>query len=84
MAQGKKSNKKAHGAPKKPSLIERFGDYLRGVVAEFKRVVWPSRQEVFNSTIVVIVTLIFFAIFTFVVDWISTGAIEFLLDLSAY
>jgi preprotein translocase SecE subunit len=30
--------------------------------------VWPTRPDVINSSVVVIVTLIFFTVFTFVVD----------------
>jgi preprotein translocase SecE subunit len=33
-----------------------------------KRVVWPSRPEVINSSVVVIVTLIFFATFIALTD----------------
>ena len=33
-----------------------------------KRVVWPQRPEVINSSIVVVVTLLFFVAFTFIVD----------------
>ena len=74
--------KQQNKGPQKKSLIEKIGDYFTGVVAELKRVVWPSRQEVINSTIVVIVALIFFGIFTFVIDWISTGGIEALMRLT--
>jgi len=71
------------GAPQKPSLAERIRGYFKGVGAELKRVVWPSRPEVFNSTIIVIVTLIFFAIFTFIIDWLSTGGVDLLIKLAA-
>jgi preprotein translocase subunit SecE len=71
-----------HGAPLKPSIFARIKDYFIGVVAEMKRVVWPTRKEVVNSTIIVLVTLIFFGIFTFAIDWLSTGGIELLLDLA--
>ena len=52
----------------KPNVFVRFGRYLRDVWAELKRVVWPDRTEVINSSIVVIVTVLFFVAFTFVVD----------------
>jgi len=54
--------------PDKPSLFARLGQYLRDVRAEMHRVVWPGRPEVINSSVVVIVTLLFFVAFTFVVD----------------
>lgn len=54
----------------KPNVFQRLGKYLTDVRAELKRVVWPSRPEVVNSSVVVIVTLIFFTLFTFFVDQI--------------
>lgn len=63
----KNANKNTGKAPK-PSAIERLGGYFKGVKTELKRVVWPNREEVVNSSIVVIVTLIFFALFSFVID----------------
>jgi preprotein translocase subunit SecE len=76
----KKSGKHA-GAPRKPNVFVRLRNYFQGVGAELKRVVWPSRKEVVNSTIIVIVTLIFFGLFTFAVDWLATNGIESLLKL---
>ena len=52
----------------KPNVFQRLSKYFNDVRAEMKRVVWPTRPEVINSSVVVIVTLIFFTVFTFVVD----------------
>lgn len=65
----KASNEK----PRNP--LVRIGAYLRGVVNELRRVVWPGRPEVISSSIVVIVTLLFFIAFTFVVDYLATTAV---------
>lgn len=54
----------------------RFVGYLGDVRRELKRVVWPSRNEVINSSLVVIVTLGFFVLFTFIIDSISVYAIS--------
>jgi preprotein translocase subunit SecE len=78
-----KTSGKHAGAPVKPSIIERLKGYFKGVVAELKRVVWPNRQEVINSTIIVLVTLIFFSIFTFVIDWLATGGMDQIIKLAA-
>lgn len=75
--------KEVAGAPAKPSVITRLSGYFSGVKTELKRVVWPSRTEVINSSIVVIITLVFFALFAFVVDAISSGAIEKMLEIAA-
>ena len=52
----------------KPSVFGRFRKYLHDVRTELRRVVWPSRREVINSSIVVIITLVFFVLFTLVID----------------
>jgi len=56
----------------KPSVFKRIGKYLTDVRNEMKRVVWPHKQEVVNSSLVVIATLLFFIAFTFIVDSISS------------
>jgi len=60
----------------KPNIFARFVRYLTDVRSELKRVVWPSRPEVINSSLVVIVTLAFFIALTLVVDTISTQLVQ--------
>jgi len=47
------------------------------VVLEMKRVSWPTRTEVINTTIITIVVVFFFAFFLFVADttlsWLIHG-----------
>lgn len=66
---------KATTAPK-PNIFMRFIGYLGDVRRELKRVVWPTRTEVMNSSLVVMVTLAFFVLFTFVIDSISVYVIR--------
>jgi len=85
-AKKKSANKavaKHAGRPEKPSLVARLKGYLKGVVTELKRVVWPTRKEVLNSTVIVLVTLVFFGIFAFIVDWLATGLMDILIGLAA-
>jgi len=72
----KSSNKPAKAD--KPNIFARFAQYLRDVRAEMKRVVWPGRQEVINSSLVVVVTLLFFVAFTFVADTLAVQALQLL------
>jgi preprotein translocase subunit SecE len=58
---------KAAPAPK-PSFFARMGQYFRDVRTEMTRVVWPTRSEVLNSSVVVVVTLIFFILFIALTD----------------
>ncbi len=58
---------KATNAPKL-NIFARFVGYIGDVRGEMKRVVWPSRSEIINSSLVVMATLAFFIFFTFTVD----------------
>jgi preprotein translocase subunit SecE len=49
-------------------LPERVGTWFAEVRAELKKVTWPSRKEVYGTTIVVIVTVFFFGFYLFFVD----------------
>jgi len=45
-----------------------FRTFLSEVRNELKRVTWPSRKEVYATTVVVILTSIFFGVYLFVLD----------------
>ncbi|WP_352432460.1 preprotein translocase subunit SecE [Pyrinomonas sp.] len=45
---------------------------MRDVRAELRRVTWPTPNEVKNITIITLITVIFFAIYLFVVDQLFT------------
>jgi preprotein translocase subunit SecE len=48
--------------------IERARVFLSEVRNELKRVTWPSQKEVYATTVVVILTSLFFGIYLFVLD----------------
>lgn len=56
----------------KPGVFKRLGKYFKDVRTELRRVIWPTRQEVISSSGIVVVTLIFFVLFTLVIDNISS------------
>ncbi|KAF0206710.1 MAG: preprotein translocase subunit SecE [Actinomycetota bacterium] len=60
------------GKAKRPNVFVRLTKYIKDVRVEMKRVVWPHRAEVINSSVVVIMTLLFFVAFTFIIDNISS------------
>lgn len=43
-------------------------EFLKNVAREMRKVSWPNRKELVNYTITVVVTVVFFALFFFVVD----------------
>lgn len=76
-----KSAKSKPAKAKKPSVFARLGQYFRDVRSEMNRVVWPNRPEVLNSSVVVLVTLVFFVIFAFLVDTVVVQALQLLSKL---
>jgi preprotein translocase subunit SecE len=49
--------------------LERARLFLSEVRNELKRVTWPSQKEVYATTVVVILTSLFFGIYLFTVDY---------------
>lgn len=47
-------------------------NFIKEAFAELKKVIWPNRKELKNSTIVVISTIIFVSIFIGIVDLLFT------------
>jgi preprotein translocase subunit SecE len=56
--------------------LQRIRDFFREVLLEFKRVTWPSRAELVNSTAVVIVVTVVLAFFLGAVDIGLTKVVE--------
>jgi preprotein translocase subunit SecE len=50
--------------------------FLTEVRNELKRVTWPSRKEVYATTVVVIVTSIFFGLYLWVLDLGLSTAVQ--------
>jgi preprotein translocase subunit SecE len=47
---------------------KRFINFLKDTKAELKKVTWPSRNEVYSTTIVVIIATVFFGFYLFFMD----------------
>jgi len=60
---------------KKEKRYRRFISFLREVRAELKKVTWPSRNEVYSTTLVVIFATIFFGFYLFFMDVIFSWVI---------
>jgi preprotein translocase subunit SecE len=48
--------------------LERMRVFLLEVRNELKRVTWPSQKEVYATTVVVILTSVFFGLYLFLLD----------------
>jgi preprotein translocase subunit SecE len=60
-------------------LLRRAQEFVREVVAEFRKVTWPSRQELVNSTVVVITVTVVVAVFLGAVDIMLARIVEAIL-----
>lgn len=54
----------------------KISDFLKKVVSEMRKVSWPKRKELTKYTVVVISTVIFMAVYFFVVDLGISGVMK--------
>ena len=57
-------------------VVTRIKEFGQDVLVEFRKVTWPSRQELINSTTVVIVVTVVLAFFLGGVDIALTKLVE--------
>ena len=60
-----------------------FTVFLPEVVAEMRKVTFPSRQEVIGTTGVVLVTSVIFAVYLWGVDVVILKVYQWLMDMAA-
>ena len=60
------------------SAMQQARDYFKDVGAELRKVSWPTRDELRDSTVVVIVTVLLVAAFIGIVDQVLNRALAFL------
>ena len=64
MANQKEPSKKPVVKKNRPNMMK----YFRGVVAEMKKVSWPTRKELINTTIIVLTFIVVFSIIVGAID----------------
>jgi preprotein translocase subunit SecE len=57
-------------------FLRRAQEFVREVMAEFRKVAWPSRQELINSTVVVITVTVVVSLFLGAVDVVLARIVE--------
>jgi preprotein translocase subunit SecE len=57
-------------------IVTRIREFAQEVLAEFRKVTWPSRQELINSTTIVIVVTVVLAFFLGGVDIALSKVVE--------
>ena len=74
----KKDNKKSD---KKPGIFARASKWFKDMKAELKKVVWPTRKQTINNTLIVLACVLVVAVFIGLFDFIATNAIELITTL---
>ena len=59
-----------------------LGEYLKGVKAELKKVVWPTRKEAAKLTLIVFIVCAIFALFFWLVDTGCLVVLEKVLNIA--
>ena len=77
-ASAKKQSQNQNKSGKKGGLIA----YLRGVRQEFRKVVWPTREELTTDTIVVLGCVVFFAVAFWLIDTGFLAALKGILGIT--
>jgi preprotein translocase subunit SecE len=57
----------------------RASEFFTEVRNEMKRVTWPTRREVYATTVVVILTSVFFGLYLFGVDLMFSAGVQWVL-----
>lgn len=72
-------------AKKKPNIFVRIGRgisrFFRDTKGEMKKVVWPSKKQVLNNFIVVLVFVVLCAVLIGLLDFVFTWGVTKIIDL---
>lgn len=64
---------------KKPGFFSRMARSFRDMKGELKKVVWPSKKQIFNNTLIVLAFVAICAVFIGVLDYALTALVQWLL-----
>jgi preprotein translocase subunit SecE len=73
--------RRAPQAPKAKEQRTSAPQFIREVRSELRKVVWPTRSETINYSLIVLVTLIFFTSLIFAIDWVFSEFVLRLFDI---
>lgn len=59
--------------------MKRFQNYIRDVIAELRKVTWPTREELKGSTITVVIFSLLSMSFVFMVDSLLGKLVQYIL-----
>jgi preprotein translocase subunit SecE len=61
---------------RKLSLFGRIGEFFQAVKLEMRKTTWPTRTEVWSTTVVVLIAIVFFGFYLWGIDRIVTLGFE--------
>jgi preprotein translocase subunit SecE len=59
-------------------MIAKIKNYVGEVAKEMKKVSWPTKEQLKESTTVVIVTTLVFTVFIYGIDWVMGNIVKFI------
>lgn len=59
-------------------MIAKIKNYVGEVAKEMKKVSWPTKEQLKESTAVVIVTTLVFTVFIYAIDWVMGSIVKFI------
>jgi preprotein translocase subunit SecE len=60
----------------KLSLFGRIGEFYQAVKLEMRKTTWPTRTEVWSTTVVVLIAIVFFGFYLWGIDMVVTIGFE--------
>ena len=65
----KQEKAKAKTKDTQPGPFSKIVRYFKDLKSEFKKIVWPSKKQIINNTLVVIVCMAVVALIIWLLDW---------------
>jgi len=57
-------------------LKDKIINFFTDIVREMRKVSWPKKEELKDSTMVVLITSLIFAVFVYIIDWIINQGLK--------
>lgn len=68
-------------AKSKKKFFTRIADWFRGMKSELKKVVWPTKKQTINNSLVVLVTVVASALVVWGLDSLASAFVRVLINL---
>lgn len=78
-----KKQSKNSAKEKKPGFFSRIGKWFRDLRSECKKIVWPTRKQTANNTMIVLAMILVVGVFIWILDAIFGMGISMLIRVAA-